>query len=152
MADLDPETCEEEVMELIAELSCEELVNLSLELGLTGYDEFRDKKTKMRKFVMKYLVGLEDSDDDQGAAKFVQIYNYFKANPTSLAKTSVLESDTERYHFNQQLSEFTQLLASAVSRKGNEEESKLDDDVEETEEVKVDVQSKSKSIDIEPKT
>jgi hypothetical protein len=90
--DVDPEVCEEEVMETIAEMSSTELVNLCLELGLTGYEAIKEKKVKMHKFVMKYLVELETSEADEGAAKFVQIYNYLKVNPTQLA-TSLAEKE-----------------------------------------------------------
>ena len=122
MEDVDPEVCEQEVMEVIAELSSEELVNLCLELGVTGYDAFRHKKAKMHKFVMKYLLDLEDSDDDGGAAKFVQIYNYFKANPTDLASKTAHDIDVDAQKFNDQLAAFTDVLATSVGSKkiGNE--------------------------------
>ena len=67
-------------MQAIPDMSCTELVNLCLELGLTGYDDIKEKKGKMHKFVMKNILEFETNQGDQGQAKFVQMYNYLKAN------------------------------------------------------------------------
>ena len=66
----------------IPNLSATELINLCLELGLTGYDAFKEKKAKMLRFVMKSIMEFENTHDDGGAAKFVQIHNYLRANST----------------------------------------------------------------------
>ena len=72
-------------MEVLPELTAVELSNLCLELALTVPEICKDgngvlKKGKLFKFVMKYLLGLETTVEDEGKAKFVQIYTYLAAN------------------------------------------------------------------------
>ena len=80
MAQVAPDVCEEEVMKAIPELSCTELANLCLELGLTDYDAFKDKKTKLLRFVMKHIMEWDTTQGDGGEAKFVQIHTYLRVN------------------------------------------------------------------------
>ena len=82
---LDADLCEEKVMETLPELSATELENLCLELALTVPPGTKDsngrpKRTKLFKFVMKYLVELVTENVDGGKAKMVQVYQYFKSN------------------------------------------------------------------------
>ena len=77
-----PEVCEEKVMDVLPELTCTELRNLCLEVGLTVPEGIKEKKGKLFQFIMRYLLQLETQEEDGGKAKFVQIYQYLITNIT----------------------------------------------------------------------
>ena len=111
---LDAEVCEEKVMETLPELSATELENLCLELALTVPPGTKDsngrpKRTKMFKFVMKYLVDLESDNEDGGKAKMVQIFQYFKSN-------SYISSDENKAVPEEKTEEVTEEKAPASTK------------------------------------
>ena len=90
-ADLDPSQLEEEVTDRVSELNATELEELIEELGKTDdvKPDMKGKRGKLRKVIMKYFIEIETDHADNGAAKFLQIYNYLDDKKGTDDKTNI---------------------------------------------------------------
>ena len=91
---IDPKMAAEEVEDSVDNMEVTELEELIAELGIEGDVEpaMKGKKSKLRKFLTRYLIQVETDDADNGAAKYVQIYKYLEDKKDD--KSKIKQSQT----------------------------------------------------------
>ena len=72
------EKAEQEVMSFLPEMSVQELSNLCAELGLIAPMAARVSRKLLYRFIISYLLKLEEEEGDGGKAKYLQIHGFLR--------------------------------------------------------------------------